>query len=65
MRRDLTRPAVIKEAGLLIQPLQYSRGASEKTAGNTGTRGPRPAKGDGPSKSRPRVKVLAGGMPRN
>lgn len=65
MCRDLTRPAVIKEAGLLIQPLKYSRGASDKTAGNTGTRGPRPAKGEGPPKNRPRVRVLAGGTPRN
>lgn len=56
---------MIKEAGLLIQPLKYSRSASDKTAGNTGTRGPRPAKGIGPPKNRPRVRVLAGGMPRN
>ncbi len=50
--------------GLLIKPLKYSKGASDKTAGS-GFRGAKLEKGAGPSKSRPRVKVVAGGQPRN
>ena len=63
-RRNLTRPAVIKEKGLLIRPLKYSKGAAEKTAGTEG-KGGRLAAGAGPSKARPRVKVVAGSLPRN
>lgn len=45
--RDLTRPAVIKQAGQIIQPLQRSRAALEASAAK--------------KRSRANVVVVAGG----
>jgi len=68
--RNLTRPVVIKEQGLIIQPLRYSQGSSDKTTGGlsggqlkAGRKGA--AKGAAaPPRQRARVKVVSAGRPR-
>lgn len=68
--RDLTRPAVIKEQGLIIQPLKYSQGSSDKTTGGLGGGQLRAGKKGAPKgaaappRQRARVKVVSAGRPR-
>lgn len=49
--RDLTRPAVIKDAGVIIEPARFSVSAAKYDAEQVGKRGKRPS-----------VKVVAGGL---
>lgn len=55
--RDLTRPAVIKQSGVVIAPLRFSESTAKALAGQAG-------KGDKAKDRRPKVATVAGGMPR-
>jgi U3 small nucleolar RNA-associated protein 14 len=52
--RNLTRPAVLKDAGVIIEPIRYSKHLAEE---HHGSRPPKASK-------RPAVSTVAGGMPK-
>ncbi len=51
LNRDMTRPAVLKEAGSIIQPIQFSKQYAEQGADR------------GAMSKRRKTAVVAGGMP--